>query len=200
MMDDRRNRIEESQRPRARHLGDRSGEGRGGQRPRRDDRRPLGQDIDSFADQLDPRVHLNDPRDLGRKQFAIDRQRRSSRNPVQIRRAHHQTAERAHFLVEQAHRILVAIVRAKTVRADHFGQPVGLMRWRSITPVRKIGSPHFGQAHAKSRLGQLKRRFGSGEPAADDVNIVGHCSPYPLGPIQVERRLHAGRGAAPYNR
>jgi hypothetical protein len=154
----------------------------------------------SLADQLDPRMRLDDPSDFASEQFAIDRQCRPGRNPVQVRRAHHQAAERAHFLVEQAHRILVAIVRAKAVRADHFGQTVGLMRRGRITPVWKIGSTHFGQAHAKSRFGQLKRRFGSGEPAADNVNVVDHCSPYPLGPIQVERRLHAGHGAAPDKR
>ena len=79
-------------------------------------------------------------------------------------------AERAHLLVEQADGIVLGIVGAEAVRADHLGEAVGLVR-RS----RVAAAAHFAQAHAQARLGELPGGFGTGEAAADDVDVEGHA-------------------------
>ena len=74
--------------------------------------------------------------------------------------------ERAHFLVEQADRIVLGIVRAEAVRADHFGETVGLVRRRAVA-----AAAHFAQADAQARFGELPGSLGAGESAADDVDV-----------------------------
>ena len=88
-------------------------------------------------------------------------------------------SERAHLLVEQADRIVLGIVGAEAVRADHLGEPVGLVRRRHVA-----AAAHFAQADAQARLGQLPGRFGPGEAAADDVDVEGHVT------ALVERELN----------
>ena len=55
--------------------------------------------------------------------------------------AHDQAAERAHFLVEQADGIVLGIVGAETVGADHFGQPVAVVGRRRVA-----AAAHFAEA------------------------------------------------------
>ena len=86
-----------------------------------------------------------------------------------VRRAHDQRIQSPHFLVEQADGIMLGIVGAEAVRAHHLGEAVGLVRRRAVAPAA-----HFGQAHLEPGLGQLPRRFRPGQPAADDVNVMGH--------------------------
>ena len=80
--------------------------------------------------------------------------------------------EPPHFLVEQADGIVLGIVGAEAVRADHFGQAVALVRGRGVA-----AAAHFAQADLQPGLGQLPRRFRPGQPAADDVDIEGHDAP-----------------------
>ena len=71
--------------------------------------------------------------------------------------------------MEQPDRIVVGIVRAEAVGADHFGEAVGLM-CRS----RVAAAPHFAEADAKPGFGELPCGFGPCEAAADDVDVEGH--------------------------
>src|SRR5204862_7984028 len=89
---------------------------------------------------------------------------------VLVRGAHHERIERAHFLVEQAGRIVLGIVAAKAVRANHLGETVGLVRRGGVS-----AAAHFGETNAKSRLGQLPGSLGSGQAATDDVHVEGHA-------------------------
>ena len=113
---------------------------------------------------------LDGPRDLGGESFAVDGQRRAGGNAVLVGRAHDQRIERAHFLMEQADGIVLGIVGAEAVRADHLGQAVGLVRRRHVA-----AAAHFAQADAEARLGELPGGFGAGEAAADDVDVEGHA-------------------------
>ena len=72
-------------------------------------------------------------------------------------------------MVEQADGIVLRVIGTKAVGADHFGEVVGLVRGRRIP-----AATHFAQPHAKARLGELPGGLGSGEPAADDVDVEGH--------------------------
>jgi len=48
-------------------------------------------------------------------------------------------------------------------------EPVGLMRRGRITPAAHLAKPD-----ADARFGELPRRFGTGEPAADEVKVERH--------------------------
>src|SRR5689334_20263966 len=82
---------------------------------------------------------------------------------------HDQGAERPHFLVEEADGVILGIVGPEAVGTDHFGQTVALMRRRRIT-----AATHFAEADGNPGLGQLPRRFGPGEAAADDMHLISH--------------------------
>ena len=69
--------------------------------------------------------------------------------------------------MQQAHGIFVGIVGTETVGADQLGEAFGLVRGRHVA-----ASAHFRQAHLDARLRQLPRRFGPGEPAADDMHLI----------------------------
>ena len=73
-----------------------------------------------------------------------------------------------YWLIPWIDRVAIGIVRPKRVRADQFGQIVGLVRGRPLDAA------HFGQAYLEAGLGKLPRRFRSGETAADNVNLVRH--------------------------
>ena len=169
-MDDRRDRVEEGEGVGAGRRADRFGQRHRGQRAGGDDRQAGGgEGVDPLADDLDIGMGGEPLGHRRRKAVAVDRQRRSGRHPVGVRRRHDQRAERAHLGMEQPDRIVLGIVRAEAVRADQFGEAVGLVRRR-----RLAGAAHFRQAHRDARLGELPGRLGSGEAAADDMDLGCH--------------------------
>ena len=99
------------------------------------------------------------PRDFLGECLAIDRKRRAGGNAVLVGAAHDQRVQRAHFLVEQADGIVLGIVATEAVRADHFGEAVGLVGGRGVS-----AAAHLAEAHAKPGLGQLPRGLASGQP------------------------------------
>ena len=129
----------------------------------------VGQGVDALAHDGDVRMALNCPRDLGGKAFAVDRQRRSGRDLVAIRRAHDERAKRAHFLMEQPDRIVLGVVRAEAVGADHFREAVGVMGRSGVA-----AAPHLAEADAEPGFGKLPCGFGPCEAAADDVDVECH--------------------------
>ena len=40
---------------------------------------------------------------------------------------------------------------------------------------RVAAAAHFAEAYPHARLGELPRRFATGEPAADDLDVEGHA-------------------------
>ena len=129
----------------------------------------IGQGIDALTNDRDIRVLLDRFRDLGREAVAVDRERRARGHAMLVAGAHDQRIERPHLLVQQPDRIVLGIVRAEAVRADHLGEAVGFVR-RSRVPA----AAHFAQADPDARFGELPRRLAPGEPAADDVDMEGH--------------------------
>ena len=73
--------------------------------------------------------------------------------------AHDQRAERAHFLVEQADGIMLGIVGAEAVRADHLGE-----RGRSRAPASCRRRRAFRSGDVQARLGELPGRFAPASP------------------------------------
>ena len=116
-------------------------------------------------------------RDRCGESLSIDRERGARGYPMFIGRPHDQRTEGTHFLMKQANGIMLGIVRAEAVRADHFGQRVELMCGGRIAP---ICAAHFAQADAKPRFGELPRGFGPGQAAADDVDVEGHGGHLPI--------------------
>ena len=138
--------------------------------PGRDDRRMIGKGVDPLADDRDVAG--------GFRWRAVTSSAKASRstaraepagNAVLVGGAHDQRAERAHLLVEKADGIVLGIVGPEAVGADHLGEAVGLVR-RGHVPA----AAHFGQANAQARFGQLPGGFGTGQSAADDVDVEGH--------------------------
>ena len=168
-VDDRRDRVEEGERVLAGLARDGLGEHRRGERAGRDDRGAVGECIDAFANDRYVRVRFERSCNTGRETVAIHRERGARRHLVKIALAQDQRAQRAHFLVEQPDSVAVRIVRTEAVRADELGEIGGVVRRGGIG-----SAAHFGQAHFVPRLGQLPRRFRSGEAAADDMDIVVH--------------------------
>jgi len=71
--------------------------------------------------------------------------------------------------VQQADGIVLGIVAAKAVRADHLRKEVALVRWS------RVAAPaHFAEPDAQARLGELPRGFRASEAAADDMDVEGH--------------------------
>ena len=88
--------------------------------------------------------------------------------------AHDQRSEVSHLLVEQAHRVVLGIVRAEAVGADHLGEAVRLMRRRAVAPTWQMGAAHLAQAYAQPRFSKLPGGFAASEAAADDLNVKRH--------------------------
>jgi hypothetical protein len=168
-VDDGGERIEEGERLRPRRAADRLRQARRGQRPGGEDRRPFRQRVDPLAHERDVGMIGERRGDAGGIAVAVDRQRRPGGNAMRVRLAHDQRPHRAHLLMEQADRIGLRIVRAEAVRADEFGEMVGLMRGGALARAA-----HLRQADAITRLGELPGGFRTGEAAADDMDIMGH--------------------------
>ena len=99
--------------------------------------------------------------------------------PIALSQDHR--TERAHLLMDQPHRVAGRIVRPEAVRAHQFGEVIGMMGGRVVA-----AAAHFGQPNGKTRLCELPGSLGSGEAAADDVNIVCHAAPIRRSGAQME--------------
>ena len=168
MVDDRRDRVEESEMLHPRRLAD-AGRKRGrGERAGGNDGHALGrQRVDAFADDLDIGVIGERAGDGTGKDMAVDRQRGACGHFGGFGARHDERIQPPHFLMQQADGIFVGIIGTEAVGADQFGEAFGLVRGRHVaTPA------HFRQAHLDPRLRQLPRRFGPGQPAADDMHLI----------------------------
>src|SRR3546814_1061677 len=85
--------------------------------------------------------------------------------------AHDQRAQAAHLGVEHPDRVALRIVRTEAVRADQFGEAVGLVRGCHLARAA-----HLGEADLPARFGKLPRGFRPGETAADDMRSEEHTS------------------------
>lgn len=169
-MNDRSDRIEEGEGAVTSFGGNRFGEPGLGQRARCDDRGMIWKDIDPLAHDIDVRMLLNRPGDVGGKAAPVDGERRTSGYTVLGSGAHNERSKRSHLLVEQPDCVVLGVVRTKAVGADHFGQMAGLMRRGAA-----LAATHFAQLHSKARLGKLPSGFASREAAADNVDVEGHA-------------------------
>jgi len=68
--------------------------------------------------------------------------------------------------MQKANGVMLGIVTAEAVAADHLGEAVGLVCRRAAA-----APAHFAETDAQTRIGELPGRFGAGEAAADDVNV-----------------------------
>ena len=164
----------------ARRVGDGSAQRLGGEGTGGDDDIAIGrQGSDFLAGDCDAGVVLQRFGDGGRKAMPVHRQGAAGRQLVSIGGFQDQRAGPAHFLMQQAHRIVGPIIGTERVGADQFGQAVGL--------VGKGGfdGPHFMQHHVQPGLSRLPGSFRPGQPAADYVNFFhGGTSIPPLATIQ----------------
>ena len=99
-MDDRGDGVEEGKCARSGCFRNGSGQRGGGEGAGGNDRGAIGELIDPLADNGDIGVSFDRARDFVGERPAIDRQCRPGWDAVKVGRAHHQAAERAHFLVE----------------------------------------------------------------------------------------------------
>ena len=83
--------------------------------------------------------------------------------------AHDDAVQPPHFMVKQTHRVLGVVVRTEAVRADQFGEAIGLVCRRHLA-----AAAHFRQFHAEAALRELPGGFAASEAAADYVDIMGH--------------------------
>lgn len=88
---------------------------------------------------------------------------------MRVRDAHDQRIQRAHLLVKKSYRIVIGVVGAETIRADHFGEPIGL-----VCRSGGAAAPHLAESNTKSRVGELPGGLGSGEATADYLDVEGH--------------------------
>src|SRR5438477_11609003 len=97
---------------------------------------------------------------------------------------HDERVQRPHLLVKQADSIVLGVVGAEAVGADHFCELVRLMCRSAVAPAA-----HFAEPHSQARLGQLPGSLAARESTADDVNVEGHVRPLVGTPNSVTRNL-----------
>jgi len=73
-----------------------------------------------------------------------------------VRGAQDQRAATAHFLVQQADRVMLEIIGAKAVGADKLGEAFRLMR------IGFLHRAHFVQDNLRAGFGGLPRGLGTG--------------------------------------
>ncbi len=96
--------------------------------------------------------------------MAIDRERAARRDAIGVRRAHDERAAAAHFRMENAHRIVLRIVRAEGIGADELGEAARHMR------LGAAHRAHFVKDHRHAGARELPRGLAAGKTAADDVH------------------------------
>ena len=128
---------------------------------------------DFLAADLDQRLVLKRRSDRGGKAIAVDRKRSAGRQHVGVGRAHHQRAEPAHFLVQEADGAALRVVGAERVRANELGEISRLVH------CGRAQRPHFVQHHGHAAARELPGRLRTGEAAADNVNRSGKSASRP---------------------
>ena len=114
MVDDRRDGVEKGQPFAARRLHDAGGKRLGSQRPRGDDGKAAGgEGIHPLTHDGDIGLFLQGFFNLGREHIAIHCHRAARRHPRDMAGAHDQAVQLAHFMVQQANRVLFIVVRAE---------------------------------------------------------------------------------------
>ena len=68
--------------------------------------------------------------------------------------------------MQQADRIVLGIIGAEAVGANHLGEAVGLMRRR-----RSAAAPHLAHTHPMPGFGELPGSFATGQAASDDLDF-----------------------------
>ena len=167
--DDRRDGVVEVEVPRAEQLLQRRRQRRRGERPGGDDRHAVRQRGDLGAPHGDARVRGDRRGHRRGESLAVDRQRRARRHRVRVGAVHHQRAELAHLLLEQADGGVARVV-AKGVGADQLGQPIGLVRFGAAQ------RPHLDQVDVAAGVRGHPRRLAAGEAAADHRQAPAHSS------------------------
>jgi hypothetical protein len=103
----------------------------------------------------------------GREDVAVHRERGSARDAGVVRRLQDHGAQQTHLGFEQAVRVR-DLGALESVRADQLREAIGLVRRRAAHAA------HLVDDNVVSTLGELPRRFATGESAADDVNFLHH--------------------------
>ena len=119
----------------------------------------------------DQGMGLNSPGHFGRKPVPIHRQSSTCRNLMQCRHRHDQRARITHFLVQQAHGIVVLVVAAERVGANEFGQTIGLVG------VGCHMGTHFVQHHGHTRLGRSPGGLAARHAPANHMYRSCHTVP-----------------------
>ena len=166
-MDDRRDGVEKGQRGFVGQCADRGGERSRGKRACGDDDvAPIRrrQAIDFGAADLDQRMIDKRLGHRSRKAIAIHCKRTAGGHLVGVSAAHDQRSQPAHLGVQQSDCIVGGVVGAERVRADEFGETVGLVR---------LGHPvwaHLMQHHPNALSRNLPSGLRAGEAGADDMD------------------------------
>jgi hypothetical protein len=148
--------------------GDVSRQRVGGERPCRNHDRAVerwGNPPHLFARDPNQPVPANRVGDGLREPLAIDGQRRARGDSRAVSGAHHDRAEAAHLLLQEADGV-IEFVTAEGIAADQLRESVGLVDRR---PAHR---PHFVERHRYAERRSLPCRFAPGQAAADDVNHV----------------------------
>ena len=172
MIDNRRNRIEESQAVLTGFRHDVFGEICRRQRAGGDDDWSVRWNgIHALTHDFDVSVVFEMLCHGFRKYIAIDGKGGASRYLGHFSRLHNQRAQIAHFLMQKTNGIIFGVVGPETVGAYQFSQAIGLMGGRHVARTA-----HFRQPYAYPALRQLPRCFAAREAATDnlDIIILGH--------------------------
>ncbi len=120
---------------------------------------------------VDQRMGVERRGDRGGKSVAIDGERAACRHLIGVGRAHHQRVEPAHLLVQQADRVVLAIVGAERVGADEFREVARSCARRSRAPAASHAGPPARRAtRSARRLPSRRGRRRQYAPLATDSN------------------------------
>ena len=104
--------------------------------------------------------------------MAVDGERAPGRHLALVRRLHHERAQAAELLLQQADRVLERACPER-VAAHELGEVVAPMR------RRPLAGPHLVERHRHAAAGELVRRLAAREARADHHHaLAGRRSPH----------------------